>query len=241
MFSAFCLTAPNSGSGKTTLSIGLMRLLAKKNAVQAFKCGPDYIDTSYHNTASFRTSYNLDTWLMGEEEVQAVFQDKTKNCDIAIIEGVMGLFDGKFQKKAETKRKIPSIPGSTAHIAQILSLPLIMVIDCKGMAQSISAVVRGFYEQSKEYRLNLAGIIANNVGSEKHYAMLKESLETWNLPPLLGYLPKNSTASFKERQLGLSHIFRTNPNLEKNIDELAAILSEHIDIEKLLSVTQYAP
>ena len=85
MFSAFCLTAPNSGSGKTTLSIGLMRLLAKKNAVQAFKCGPDYIDTSYHNTASFRTSYNLDTWLMGEEEVQAVFQDKTKNCDIAII------------------------------------------------------------------------------------------------------------------------------------------------------------
>ncbi|UWX06471.1 cobyrinate a,c-diamide synthase [Taurinivorans muris] len=241
MFSAFCLTAPNSGSGKTTLSIGLMRLLAKKNAVQAFKCGPDYIDTSYHNTASFRTSYNLDTWLMGEEEVQAVFQDKTKNCDIAIIEGVMGLFDGKFQKKAETKRKIPSIPGSTAHIAQILSLPLIMVIDCKGMAQSISAVVRGFYEQSKEYGLNLAGIIANNVGSEKHYAMLKESLETWNLPPLLGYLPKNSTASFKERQLGLSHIFRTNPNLEKNIDELAAILSEHIDIEKLLSVTQYAP
>ncbi len=155
MFSAFCLTAPNSGSGKTTLSIGLMRLLAKKNAVQAFKCGPDYIDTSYHNTASFRTSYNLDTWLMGEEEVQAVFQDKTKNCDIAIIEGVMGLFDGKFQKKAETKRKIPSIPGSTAHIAQILSLPLIMVIDCKGMAQSISAVVRGFYEQSKEYRLPL--------------------------------------------------------------------------------------
>ena len=105
------------------------------------------------------------------------FQDKTKNCDIAIIEGVMGLFDGKFQKKAETKRKIPSIPGSTAHIAQILSLPLIMVIDCKGMAQSISAVVRGFYEQSKEYGLNLAGIIANNVGSENIMPCSKKALK----------------------------------------------------------------
>lgn len=242
MFSAFCLTAPNSGSGKTTLSIGLMRLLAKKNAVRAFKCGPDYIDTSYHNIASFHTSYNLDTWLMGKEEVQTVFQDKTKNCDIAIVEGVMGLFDGTFQKKTETKRNIPPIEGSTAHIAQILSLPLIMVIDCKGMAQSISAIVRGFYEQCKEYGLNLAGLIANNVGSEKHYAILRESLEAWDgLPPLLGYLPKNSTTSFKERQLGLSHVFRTNPNLEKNIDELAAILSEHIDIEKLLSVTKYTP
>lgn len=247
MISAFCLTAPNSGSGKTTLSIGLMRLFAKKYAVQAFKCGPDYIDTSYHKTASGNTSYNLDSWLMGEKEAQNTFYSQTKACDIAIVEGVMGLFDGKkFAdiEQAETKnqKKLPSISGSTAHIAQILNLPLIMVIDCKGMAQSISALVRGFQSECQDYGLHLAGIIANNVGSKKHYAMLKESLQAWNLPPLLGYLPKNLPVSFQERQLGLTHIFADNENtaLENKLDELAGILEQRLDIDKLLSITQYS-
>lgn len=242
MLSAFCLTAPKSGEGKTTLSIGLMRLLAKKHAVQAFKCGPDYIDTSYHKIASSNTSYNLDSWIMGEEEVKQTFYSQTKTCDIAIVEGVMGLFDGKKQAEKDAGN-LPSISGSTAHIAQILSLPLIMMIDCKGMAQSISAIVRGFQSQCQDYGLNLAGIIANNVGSEKHYAMLSESLRAWNLPPLLGYVPKNLPVSFKERQLGLTHIFSNNNQnaaLENKLDELAEILSQHIDIENLLKVTKYA-
>lgn len=244
MVSAFCLTAPRSGEGKTTLAIGLMRLLAKKHAVQAFKCGPDYIDTSYHTVATRNTSYNLDSWLMGEEEVTQTFYSQTKTCDIAIVEGVMGLFDGKkFDEQKQTKNNLPSISGSTAHIAQILSLPLIMVINCKGMAQSISAIVRGFQSQCQDYGLNLAGIIANNVGSEKHYAMLKESLRAWNLPPLLGYIPKNLPISFQERQLGLTHIFsngKENTLLENKLDELARILSEHIDIDKLLEATHYS-
>lgn len=247
MISAFCLTAPHSGSGKTTLSIGFMRLLAKKCAVQAFKCGPDYIDTSYHKIASGNTSYNLDSWLMGEKEVQNTFYCKTKTCDIAIVEGVMGLFDGKksadtIQEKTKKQKSLPSISGSTAHIAQILKLPLIMVIDCKGMAQSISALVRGFQSQCQDYGLHLAGIIANNVGSKKHYAMLSESLSAWNLPPLLGYIPKNLPVSFKERQLGLPHIFSNtekNTDLENELDELANILEQHIDIDRLVSVTKY--
>lgn len=244
MISAFCLTAPNSGSGKTTLAIGLMRLLAKKYSVQAFKCGPDYIDTSYHKTASGKTSYNLDSWLMGEEEVKQTFFNQTKTCDIAVVEGVMGLFDGKKldekkQEQTEKTKNLPSMSGSTAHIAQILSLPLIMVIDCKGMAQSISAIVRGFQSQCREYGLNLAGIIANNVGSEKHYAMLAESLRAWNLPPLLGYIPKNLPVSFKERQLGLTHIFSENTALENKLDELAEILSKHIVVDELLAATKY--
>lgn len=130
MFSAFCLTAPNSGSGKTTLSIGLMRLLAKKCRA-GFKCGPDYIDTSYHNTASFRTSYNLDTWLMGEEEVQAVFQDKTKNCDIAIIEGVMGLFDGKFQKKRKQNGKFRQYREAQPILRKFYPCPLSWLLTVK--------------------------------------------------------------------------------------------------------------
>lgn len=242
MLSAFCLTAPSSGEGKTTLAIGLMRLLAKKYKVQAFKCGPDYVDTSYHKTASGNTSYNLDSWLMGEEEVKQTFFSQTKACDIAVVEGVMGLFDGKKfdeKKQEEAVKNFPSILGSTAHIAQILSLPLIMIIDCKGMAQSISAIVRGFQSQCQEYGLNLAGIIANNVGSEKHYAMLDESLRIRNLPPLLGYIPKNLPVSFKERQLGLTHIFSKNAALENKLDELAEILSEHIAIDELLAATNY--
>ncbi len=244
MLSAFCLTAPNSGEGKTTLAIGLMRLLAKKYAVQAFKCGPDYIDTSYHKIAGGNTSYNLDSWLMGEKEVAQTFYSQIKTCDIAIVEGVMGLFDGKkFDEQKQTKSNLPPIAGSTAHIAQILSLPLIMVIDCKGMAQSIRAIVRGFQSECQDYGLTLAGIIANNVGSEKHYAMLNESLQTWNLPPLLGYIPKNLSVSFQERQVGLTHIFpNTKENIifENKLDELAVILSEHIDIDKLLSATKYS-
>lgn len=248
MFSAFCLTAPKSGEGKTTLAVGLMRLLAQKHAVQAFKCGPDYIDTSYHRTASGNTSYNLDSWLMGEKEVTQTFYSQTKNCDIAIVEGVMGLFDGKKfdgkrQEKNTPEQNLPSILGSTAHIAQILSLPIIMVIDCKGMAQSLRAIVRGFQSECQDYGLNLAGIIANNVGSKKHYAMLDESLRAGNLPPLLGYIPKNLAISFKERQLGLTHIFsdeKENTALENKLDKLAVILSEHIDINTLLSVTKYA-
>lgn len=247
MISAFCLTAPNSGSGKTTLSIGLMRLFAKKYAVQAFKCGPDYIDTSYHKIAGGKTSYNLDSWLMGENEVQNTFYSQITTCDIAIVEGVMGLFDGKksadrVKEETEKHKNLPSISGSTAHIAQILNLPLIMVIDCKGMAQSISAIVRGFQSTCQDYGLHLAGIIANNVGSEKHYAMLNDSLRAWNLPPLLGYIPKNLPISFKERQLGLPHIFAENENaeLEKKLDDLASILEQHIDIDKFLKTTKYA-
>lgn len=212
MISAFCLTAPNSGSGKTTLSIGLMRLFAKKYAVQAFKCGPDYIDTSYHKIAGGKTSYNLDSWLMGENEVQNTFFSQITTCDIAIVEGVMGLFDGKslpteLKEETEKCKKLPSISGSTAHIAQILNLPLIMVIDCKGMAQSISAIVRGFQSACQDYGLHLAGIIANNVGSEKHYAMLNDSLQAWNLPPLLGYIPKNLPVSFKRAAAGITPYF----------------------------------
>lgn len=245
MVSAFCLTAPKSGEGKTTLAIGLMRLLAQKYAVQAFKCGPDYIDTSYHKIASGNASYNLDSWLMDEKEVTHTFYSQTKNCDIAIVEGGMGLFDGKNfdkEKQEESEQNLPSVLGSTAHVAQILSLPLIMVIDCKGMAQSISAIVRGFQSECRDYGLNLAGIIANNVGSEKHYAMLDNALRARNLPPLLGCLPKNLPVSLKERQLGLTHIFSDdtrNTVLENKLDELAAILSEHIDIDRLLTVTKY--
>lgn len=235
MFSAFCIAAPNSGEGKTTLSMGLMRLLSQSRRVQPFKCGPDYIDTSYHKIACRHASYNLDSWLMGEKEVKKTFFTHTADCEIAIVEGVMGLFDGKKQEYEQGR--LPAIFGSTAHIAQILDLPIILVIDCRGMAQSVSAIVRGFQAQCGDYGLKLAGILANNVGSEKHFAMLKESLEAWNLPPLLGFIPKNLGISFKERQLGLPHLFEQTEELDNKLDELADILKKHIDVDRLLGLT----
>ncbi len=249
--SAFCITAPCSGEGKTTLAMGLMRLLSRTYNVQAFKCGPDYVDTSYHTIASKHTSYNLDTWLMGEKEVINIFTKHSKHADIAIIEGVMGFFDGKkYEKKdpnlpsyfhtVQENNTLPNIEGSTAHIAKLLQVPVIMVIDAKGMAQSISAIVRGFYEQAKEYAIPLIGIIANNIGSERHYQILQESLQAWNLPPLLGYLPKNIQFKTKERQLGLTHIFQTNEELEQQLDILADTLAQHLDIHKILTLTKYA-
>ena len=247
---AFCITAPSSGEGKTTLAMGLMRLLSRTHKVQAFKCGPDYVDTSYHAIASKNTSYNLDTWLMGEKEVINTFTKYHTQAEISIIEGVMGFFDGKkyeenifslpsYLHSTQEKNNLPNIEGSTAHIAKLLQLPVIMVINAKGMAQSISAIVRGFYEQAQEYSINLVGIIANNIGSERHYQILQESLTAWNLPPLLGYVPKNIHFKAKERQLGLNHIFQTNEELEEQLDLLADILEKHIDITKLLSLTHY--
>lgn len=237
MISAFCIAAPHSGTGKTTLSAGLMRLFARTHTVQPFKCGPDYVDPSYHKAAAGQTSYNLDTWLMGEEEVKRIFFGKTQNCDIAAVEGVMGLFDGKMHTAAPSL--LPNISGSTAHTAQLLNLPVLLIIDCKGMAQSVSALVRGFQEQCREYGLKIAGIIANNTGSERHAAILKESLDAWNLPPLLGHIPKNSPVSFKEHQLGLPHLFENTQEIEKKLDFLAVLLEKHIDIPKLLALTAW--
>lgn len=248
MFAAFCIAAPNSGSGKTTLSAGLMRLLSRTHKVRPFKCGPDYIDTSHHKAACGNDSLNLDTWLMGEKEVKNVFREYTAKSDIAVIEGVMGLFDGKKLEECDLQapsafdktlpdNSLPPLDGSTAHIALLLEIPVILVIDCKGTAQSVSAVVRGFWQQCQDYGIKLGGIIANNTGSEKHRAILRESLEAWKLPPLLGCIPKNLPVSLKERQLGLKHVFEADSDSEKNLDTLADILSEHINIQKLLDIT----
>lgn len=239
-FHAFCVAAPRSGEGKTTLSLALMRLLARKSMqVQAFKCGPDYIDPTFHSLVTNRLCANLDTWMMGEPEVQRVFSVKSQNADISICEGVMGLFDGKIQKKDSTLKEntIPSIQGSTAHCAQILNIPIILIINAKGMASSIAALVTGFVSHAQKYNIQIVGIIANNVGSPRHSQILSDALSMWNLPPLLGFLPRKDEWRIQERQLGLLPCEESDKNMAW-ADSIADILEENLNVEQLLNLTQ---
>ncbi len=243
-FNGFCIAALRSGEGKTTVSLALMRLLARKDKrVQAFKCGPDYIDPTFHTLVTDRVCTNVDTWMMGEHEVKRLFSLKTSDADFAVCEGVMGLFDGKIYKNSEQannlKNNLPNISGSSAHLANILNLPIVLVVNAKGMAASIVALVTGVKIQLEKYGVKLAGIIANNVGSASHAKILKDSLELWSLPPLLGYLPRNEQWQVHERQLGLQPCEEAKKDMDW-ANSIADALEENLDMEQLLEQTKIA-
>jgi cobyrinic acid a,c-diamide synthase len=179
-----------SGAGKTTFTVGLVRALrARGLRVAVFKCGPDYLDPTYHWRAAGRESHNLDGWMMGREAVLSTFARAAADADIAVIEGVMGLFDGASARGED---------GSTAQIAKWLGAPVLLVVDASGMARSIAAVAHGFAGFDPE--LWLGGLICNRVGSRGHLQLLRESCDQ---PPVLGGLAANAELSFPERHLGL--------------------------------------
>lgn len=179
-----------SGVGKTTFTVGLVRALRSHGLkVAVFKCGPDYLDPTYHARAAGTTPHNLDGWMMGREAVLGTFLRASAGADIAIIEGVMGLFDGA---------SATNDGGSTAEIAKWLDAPVLLVVDTSGMARSIGAVGRGFADFDPEVRV--AGLICNRVGSKSHLELLRDA--SGHLP-VLGGLPENRSASFPERHLGL--------------------------------------
>lgn len=220
--SHFLIAATASGSGKTTLTLGLLRALRNRGfLVQPFKCGPDYIDTKYHDLASGNKSYNLDLFMSSNSHIKSLYDHKSVGSDICVTEGVMGLFDGYDRMN-----------GSSAQIAEILNIPIILVINAKSMAYSAAAMLYGFKNFHKE--INVAGAIFNFVSSESHYNFLKEACSDVGIEAL-GYLPKNTDIAIPSRHLGL------------NIDEefvfdnfanrVAEICEEHINIDKLLELT----
>ncbi len=179
-----------SGVGKTTVTVALTRALrASGLRVAVFKCGPDYLDPTYHSRASGRVSQNLDGWMMGRDAVRATFARATRDADIAVIEGVMGLFDGASPTGEE---------GSTAEIAKWLEAPVVLVVDAGGMARSIAAVAQGFASFDPELRIG--AVLANRVGSSGHLDLLRRALKS---PPILGGLPRDLGHTFPERHLGL--------------------------------------
>lgn len=190
MKQAFLIAAASSGSGKTTLTLGILRALAEQGLrVQPFKCGPDYIDPQYHAIACGVESVNLDPWMNGEDGVKAAFARYSKDCDVAVVEGVMGLFDG-----ADGMR------GSSAEVAELLHLPVILVIDARSMAFSAAPLLYGYKHFRPE--VNIAGVIFNKVGSDRHYSLLRQAAEAAGVP-CLGYVPRNKSLYAPSRHLGL--------------------------------------
>lgn len=221
--SNFLIAAPSSGTGKTTLTLGLLRALKNRGMnVQPFKCGPDYIDTKFHTMASGNNSINLDLFLSSKLHVENLYNKHIQKTDVAIIEGVMGLFDGYDKMK-----------GSSAEIAETLNVPVILVVNAKSMAYSIAPLIYGFKNYYKN--INLIGVIFNFVGSESHYNFLKDACSDIGVKSL-GYFPKNSEIEIPSRHLGLS--LDEKYRFEDFANKIASIVEQNINIDKLLEISK---
>lgn len=216
------VAAPASGSGKTTFTLGLLAALRKRGLrVAPFKTGPDFIDPGHHERITGHTSRNLDGWMLNRKENRAIFARSAAGADIAVVEGVMGLFDG-FDGKSDA--------GSTAQMARWLGLPVLLVVDAGSMAKSFAAVVHGFAGFDPACRI--FGAVANNVAGERHLFLLAQAMENADVL-FLGGIIRNSAVEIPSRHLGLvtSGEWRLSDDM---IDALAALVENSIDVDALL-------
>lgn len=224
------IAGTGSGVGKTTLTIGLMAALKRKGLkIQGFKCGPDYIDPSYHTAVTGRVSRNLDSWMLSHAMVKEIYAHGSRGADISIIEGVMGFYDGKNPLSNE---------GSTAEISVITQSPVLLVVNCQSMARSAAAIVKGFQHLDEQVRV--VGAIANRVGSEGHYELVKAAIEQECGIPVIGYLKREDEIEIPERHLGLI------PSLERGeldgfFAKLADLVERTIDLEQVLQLADAPP
>ena len=185
------IAGERSGVGKTTVTLALLAYLCRRQKVQSFKVGPDYIDPMFHQHVTGRPCRNLDPVLTSEAYVQLCFDRHTQGVDYALIEGVMGLFDGATGTDDW---------ASTAHVARLLALPVLLVLDCSRLSRSVAAIAHGY--RSFDPRVNLAGVVLNRVGSDRHLQLLQDALEPLNLP-ILGVLRRQDDITIPDRHLGL--------------------------------------
>jgi cobyrinic acid a,c-diamide synthase len=222
---AVLIAGTHSGVGKTTVTLGLMAALrARGLVVQPFKVGPDFIDPSHHAAICGRPSLNLDPFMMGEDGVRRSFCSALDGADVAVVEGVMGLYDGMDGTDV----------GSTAQVARILDIPTLLVINVHGMSRSAAAMEQGF--AGFDPRVRLVGTILNRVGSARHLAMLKSCLKK----PIFGALPREREMEMKSRHLGLVMGFEK----EHDSEHLAVFLEENASLDEILKlsvVTRPAP
>ncbi|MCI0183073.1 cobyrinate a,c-diamide synthase [Sulfoacidibacillus ferrooxidans] len=224
------LAGTHSGVGKTTFTLGLLAALQKRGlAVQGFKAGPDYIDPSYHTAVTGRVSRNVDRIMLGDEVVLEIFMRASRGADISMIEGVMGLYDGR---DAQSDR------GSSADLAMLLQAPIVLVIDASGMARSAAALVLGY--QKFLDGVPIAGVLVNRVGSEGHYRLVQSAIEQMCGLPTVGYLEKMTEVSMPERHLGLIPALERG-ELRPLFDQLAQRVEATVDIAALQVIAQSAP
>ncbi|MDB5351935.1 MAG: cobyrinic acid a,c-diamide synthase [Planctomycetota bacterium] len=225
---AILVAGTHSGSGKTTVTRALMAALVRRGKiVQGFKAGPDFIDPGHHTAITGRISRNVDTWMMGPEASSASYRRNAAGADIAVIEGVMGLFDG---------RGTDEDAGSTADLARLWNLPVILVVDAKGMARSIAAMAHGY--ATYDARVNVAGIVANRVGGVRHYQdYLRPALRQGSSVEPLGYLLRDPRIEVPSRHLGLLTAEEFAATSEHH-DALADAAEASIDFDRLLALAQ---
>jgi cobyrinic acid a,c-diamide synthase len=216
-----------SGVGKTTVALAIMAGLRRRGlAVQPYKCGPDFLDTGHHTRICGRAARNLDTWMLSVEANRSVLRNAARGADVIVAEGMMGLFDGK---NGGTEI------GSSAEIAKLLRLPVVLVVDAAKSARSVAAVVLGF--EMFDAELRLAGVILNRVAGERHYEMVREAIESSCKTKILGWLPLEPVIAIPERHLGLQAAAeQTADGHEAAIDAFAALAAKHLDLDGLLQL-----
>ena len=219
------IAAPRSGSGKTTATLGLLRAFKRRGVdVVGLKSGPDYIDPAFHAAASGREGVNLDSWAMSPELLAALAAQTLQQRALALCEASMGLFDGVPAKSGLT--------GASADVAAALGMPVLLVVDVTGQAQSAAAVVKGC--ATYDERLKVGGVIVNRVGSERHRRLVVDAIEPMGIP-VLGTLPRNDKVALPERHLGLVQAGETEA-LEARLEAIADFVETHVDCARVLEL-----
>ena len=220
----------SSGVGKTTITVGLIAALRRRAlSVQPFKVGPDYIDPTYHALAAGRPCRNLDAWMVPPDRLLASFSRATRDVDVAVVEGVMGLYDG-FDYDDDA--------GSTAAASKLLNAPVVLVVDASKMARSAGAIALGFRRFDPD--LNLAGFIANRVGGDSHGRGVASAIASATGLPVFGWLPRDPRLAIPERYLGLVPT-REPGQWTDYIDAAGEIVAKYLDLDRILTIAREAP
>ncbi|MGV0347591.1 cobyrinate a,c-diamide synthase [Corynebacterium sp. 23_3061] len=224
-----------SGTGKTTLATGLMAALSRRHVVAPFKVGPDYIDPGYHGVATGRPGRNLDSVMCGTDRIAPLYRHGSLGADIAVVEGVMGLFDGRIPALSSHGRDKSSAvdsgslaSGSTAEVARLVGLPVVFVIDVRGMSQSVGAVVKGFMTLDPD--VTIAGVILNRVGSTRHTAVATKAVEEQGVP-VIGAVPRAVDVEVPSRHLGLITTSEWSAEAQEAVDHMADMVEDSVDLD----------
>ncbi|WP_442965823.1 cobyrinate a,c-diamide synthase [Pseudonocardia sp. HH130630-07] len=229
MTRAVVVAAPSSGSGKTTVATGMMAALHRRGTrVAPFKIGPDYIDPGYHTLAAGRPGRNLDVVLQGGARIAPLARHGARGTDIAVVEGVMGLFDGRIADGA----------GSTAQVAAELGAPVVLVVDVRGQSRSLAALLHGF--RSFDPSVQVAGVILNRVGSDRHTEVCRAAAEEVGLP-VLGAVPRRAELAVPSRHLGLVTAAEHGAAATAAVDAMAGLVAEHVDLDAVTALARPLP
>ncbi|HEY2194591.1 MAG TPA: cobyrinate a,c-diamide synthase [Actinomycetospora sp.] len=232
------VAAPSSGSGKTTIATGLLGAFAARGTRPApFKIGPDYVDPGYHALAAGRPGRNLDPVLVGADRLPGLVVHGTAGAELAVVEGVMGLFDGRLASGGDEDGEHAD-SGSTAHVARVLDAPVVLVVDARGQHRSIAALLHGFAHFDP--RVRPAGVVLNRVGTERHAGALRAACAEVGMP-VLGVVPRRAELAVPSRHLGLVTAAEHGDAARAAVEAMTALVAAHVDLDAIEALARRAP